>query len=393
MVRTMQLTEPQDQAIAQIVAWIKQRATAQRPRVFALRGLAGTGKTTIIAEMINAGLLPAGAVVVAPTGRAAAVLGRKGLAASTIHAAIYRAIETSTGTRWALRSRLGDEPRPFVVVDEASMVNRQTLDDLLAAFDRVLLVGDHGQLPPIEGESVLLQAEGVTLREIMRQALDSGIIRTAHCLRRGDDIDRALAEGGEDVLRRLPEEGEIDGEGAGWDMSAATLITARNADRVVLNLRCRASILGEQGEPLVVGDRLVALANQPTGWNNGTVADVTELGRTYEVGGEVFRCFRALCDDGLEREGEIWIAQIDQSKRPEDRLWSLWQEFQEARMNGHPRTRLYQRGWCLTAHKSQGSEWASVIVYGDGFGSMSDRAAWRYTAATRAMSRLYWIGV
>jgi ATP-dependent exoDNAse (exonuclease V) alpha subunit len=45
-------------------------------------------------------------------------------------------------------------------------------------------------------------------------------------------------------------------------------------------------------------------------------------------------------------------------------------------------------GYCITVHKSQGSEWDSVLVlesYG-GFAWNMDR--WRYTAVTRAANRL-----
>jgi len=48
-------------------------------------------------------------------------------------------------------------------------------------------------------------------------------------------------------------------------------------------------------------------------------------------------------------------------------------------------------GSAITAHKSQGSEWDSVAVYDDTFARMEDRARWRYTAATRAKSKLVWV--
>ena len=42
-------------------------------------------------------------------------------------------------------------------------------------------------------------------------------------------------------------------------------------------------------------------------------------------------------------------------------------------------------GYAITAHKSQGSSWANIIVYDDGLGrTAEDRARWLYTAITRA---------
>ena len=45
-------------------------------------------------------------------------------------------------------------------------------------------------------------------------------------------------------------------------------------------------------------------------------------------------------------------------------------------------------GFALTVHKSQGSEWDSVLLCDDGFGAGETRRRWLYTAITRARSRL-----
>lgn len=375
------LTDQQSAAVDSIARW--RRGSA---RTFALTGLAGTGKTTVISALLADGLR---AEVVAPTGKAAAVLQRKGVAdAGTIHSAIYRRIETAQGPRWVLRD-LGVEGRPsLAIVDEASMVNETVLTDLLKVYRKVLLVGDPGQLPPVEGRSCLAQAEGFELRDIMRQALDSGIIRTAHALRRGALIHDAIAEGGDDVAARLPAPGEIEEHLGAWPMDEATLITARNRDRVWLNNDVRARVLALRDaipDPLVVGDRVVALTNTPGGWINGMVADVTEVGEPDYFDGHEFVPFRGLCDNGLSREGIALVSQLDAEKRRDDVERQLWRDVRDIR------SRFYQRGWCLTAHKAQGAEWSKVIVYGDGFGSTEERAAWRYTAATRARDRLFWV--
>jgi ATP-dependent exoDNAse (exonuclease V) alpha subunit len=55
-----------------------------------------------------------------------------------------------------------------------------------------------------------------------------------------------------------------------------------------------------------------------------------------------------------------------------------------AELPGHP----FDFGWCITCHKSQGSEFDSVLVIDEGqvFGRESRR--WRYTAITRAGERV-----
>src|SRR5690606_9293951 len=51
-------------------------------------------------------------------------------------------------------------------------------------------------------------------------------------------------------------------------------------------------------------------------------------------------------------------------------------------------------GWAITCHKAQGSEWEHVAILEDQrYGrTPEDLARWRYTAATRAKTKLTWIG-
>jgi ATP-dependent exoDNAse (exonuclease V) alpha subunit len=45
----------------------------------------------------------------------------------------------------------------LIVVDEASMVNQRLWLDLLGTGRPVIAIGDHGQLPPIEGSFNLME--------------------------------------------------------------------------------------------------------------------------------------------------------------------------------------------------------------------------------------------
>src|SRR5215472_17015319 len=82
---------------------------------FTLHGLAGTGKTTLVAvlarKLDNASLL-------APTGKAAAVLGRKtGLRAGTLHGMLYTPVEDEAGNLEFKNKHL-----PGALVDEVALV-------------------------------------------------------------------------------------------------------------------------------------------------------------------------------------------------------------------------------------------------------------------------------
>jgi ATP-dependent exoDNAse (exonuclease V) alpha subunit len=108
----------------------------------AITGAAGTGKTTVIRQLVAAARRQRLRVAVAAlTGRAAARLGTH---AQTLHRLLGYG-----PWGWGVKRLSAD----LVIVDEASML---TWDAAAALFEaapgRVVLVGDPGQLPPVSGE-------------------------------------------------------------------------------------------------------------------------------------------------------------------------------------------------------------------------------------------------
>lgn len=83
------LTVKQADAVDRAVSWYKNRHTTDEFKLF---GYAGTGKTTIARSIADA--LGVDVYFCAPTGKAAAVLNRKGCEATTIHRLIYRVSAT-----------------------------------------------------------------------------------------------------------------------------------------------------------------------------------------------------------------------------------------------------------------------------------------------------------
>ncbi len=371
-------------------------------RVRALRGLAGTGKSVTAAE-IAARLVSLGTrvAIVAPTGKAAHVLRTKGItAATTIHATFYRLIDDgASAPTFELRASVQGDP-DVVICDEASMATSDHVGDLLSRVPKVLLVGDPGQLPPVSGTAVLADALGVDLLEVHRQALDSGVVRFAHAIRSGASIRDALRAGAPDVIAGRP------------STLPGVLLVARNDMRMRLNVGVRAQLHASRGTDSstpppwpVVGDRLVCLSNHrrvrlepgeeerdedgliiepPDPWCNGTVGDVIGVPRVAsgrDAGPDAVREFVARCDDGQVRNGKAWLRQLTTAE--------LLQAGLDAASRWRRETR-FAFGWCLTTHKAQGSEWATVAVMGDGFGTPDELRAWRYTAATRASEKLWW---
>lgn len=188
---------------------LSQFITSSDPRkAFILRGYAGTGKTTIMAALVEAlQQLQQRIVLLAPTGRAAKVLSRHShTPAYTIHKYIYRQKRLGEDI-FTLNDNLHHDT--LFIVDEASMISGLRdnpmfgsgilLDDLVRYVynDKscyLLMLGDDAQLPPIGSNKspaldetymsgYQLSIFSHTLTEVARQAIDSGILENATRLR------------------------------------------------------------------------------------------------------------------------------------------------------------------------------------------------------------------
>ncbi|HEX2678729.1 MAG TPA: ATP-dependent RecD-like DNA helicase [Polyangiales bacterium] len=157
--------------------------------VLVLTGGPGTGKTTTTQAIVQAQRAVGRRVLLcAPTGRAAKRLTEAtGAEAQTIH----RLLEWNPMSGSFARNQSAPLETDFVLVDEASMLDVQLTERLLAALPReatLLLVGDVDQLPPIGAGPVLREliesgaCPVVRLREVFRQAQESAIVRAAHSI-------------------------------------------------------------------------------------------------------------------------------------------------------------------------------------------------------------------
>jgi hypothetical protein len=122
-----------------------------------LVGRAGTGKTTVLSGLLRSAKLASGGILfLAPTGKARVRLSQKANAnAMTVAQFLYQ-LKRYDGLRQTVRFEGNEKYKKerTVVIDECSML---TMDDLLATLlaldlahvQRVILVGDPNQLPPI----------------------------------------------------------------------------------------------------------------------------------------------------------------------------------------------------------------------------------------------------
>jgi hypothetical protein len=128
------------------------------------------------------------------------------------------------------------------------------------------------------------------------------------------------------------------------------------------------------GEDLTVGDFIVSHHNNPfLGINNGATAEVLAVERPDDF---EYRAKVRLIGSTLP---EFWTSILCEE---------LDGDLREA-TNSRSRKGHWVYAYAMTVHKAQGSEWENVLVAGEQYwGSEAEKRCWRYTAYTRARSRL-----
>lgn len=201
-------------------------------------GYAGTGKTTLVAEMVRT-LHTAGynIAVTSPTHKANAVirnmllnnvgLKKEDAIVSTIHSFLGLKLVYEK-SRQVLKhdpqSKNSNAHVDVLIVDECSMISEEMfqhiLDQLWRVRRAVLFVGDSCQLPPVEAEGTGQESKlsptfhvnvKYELTEVLRQALDNPIIKIATAIRecigtRKSPIDIMMQIHGLDTITPIDDE-------------------------------------------------------------------------------------------------------------------------------------------------------------------------------------------
>lgn len=349
----IRLTDEQQQAADAALAAIQ----AGR-RTFVMHGLAGTGKTTVLADIARR--MP-NSMLVTLTGKAASVLRRKtGIAAQTVHSAFYVLKEKQKQQHrekleWRRAHHDGQLAGSVVLLDECSMISDRIARDLLATGAMIVACGDPGQLPPVEGEQFFSRPD-VTLKTIHRQALESPIIRQAHAVRGGAEY----ASDGPAFHVATPAEISED-----RIREAEAILCWTNKTRQAINRRCR-EVRG-----------LAILPHPQPGEPVMCLRNVADLGI---FNGAIYTLARPFI------EGDTTI-HLNVDGDPVSVPNVTFAGLKSALPSHVEATSSFDFGYSLTVHKAQGSEWNDVILV-DEYRRAEQRREWLYTGITRAAERL-----
>ena len=434
-------------------------------RVLAVIGKAGSGKTLLLSQITKALREAGAEVVsgdyesrrrkdrrsvaiLAPTNKAAFVLRMRGVPATTIHRILYTPVYdpeyeklaewlTGSGDRPAVEgmtdaaldrakafhdqhasipgalAAAGLRGSDFIrgwkrredaldvgLIDEASMLDEKQFEDLREIFPLLVLFGDPAQLAPVgqSGEMVfdrLAPAQKLVLNRIHRQADDSPILDLAHAL----SDDSLSFEGFESLVRAAARRDDrvVWAERVESDLMARSpVLVWRNATRIRLIHAFRAAY-GAPGDALLPGEPLICdgielplkhrkkrIDLEARGLIKG--AQVVYLGPGRKPG------FSRLHVIGAE-DPRLSAASIVKIELPDEEEPFIPYA---ARMGA-----TFLHGAAVTIHKSQGSQWPDVQVFGPDISAAawSNRSEagiplWKrlaYVAITRAQERLFWV--
>ncbi len=429
--------------------------------VYVLSGFAGTGKTTCVAAIVKSmPFFKMQTVLLAPTGRAAKVMSNyAGQTAYTIHKKIYR---KKSAIGFDLRMQLAPNlhKNTLFIVDESSMIDDSynagqigsLLTDLIQfVFQKrvdgkennckLLLVGDSAQLPPVGSlfspaldktyldREFQLQVVRSELKNVLRQAVDSGILYNATLIRKmiakeqlKSFVPKLKTKAFSDVFvmtgQRFVEGLEYAYKEFGLEQSL--VVCRSNKSATLYNQQIRSRVF-YRDELLSGGDQVMVVKNNYH-WlpennissfiANGDMAKVVRVRNVEEKYGYTFAevslefldyeelgtiTCKCLLDTLSSYEPNL---NVENQKKLYQQLLTTYEHLPRNEQNEAIKKDEYYNAlqlkfaYAVTCHKAQGGQWQAVFV-DQGYLTEEqvnlDFLRWLYTAITRAKTRLFLI--
>ncbi len=372
--------------------------TAVNKGILILTGGPGTGKTTTLNGIINMFEKDCLDIALcAPTGRAAQRMTEAtGRTATTIHRLLE--VEWGEGDKPVFKRNLRNPlDCQALIVDEMSMVDIFLFSSLLDALPfgcRLIMVGDSDQLPSVSPGNVLkdLIESGllpvVQLKEIFRQSLESNIVRNAHAIVNGEQIQTDYKDGDfyfmqrhfpldavrtikELCVKRLPDAYSFDATS-----QIQVLCPSKKGDTGTVNLN------------KVLQDALNPANDKKREYNTGY--------RLFREGDKVMQTRNNYNIHWESRDDEgdgIFNGDIGFIEAIDMRRDAIIIDFSGKKATySKEQLQEIELAYAVTVHKSQGSEFDAVVMP---VISVNSRLCYRnllYTAVTRAKRLLILVG-
>ena len=417
------LTLKQDAFLRKIAQFILNE---NQDEIFVLKGYAGTGKTTLLSNLVNQlALVNKKYVMLAPTGRAAKVISNYAKQpAYTIHKKIYYPKkDKNSGMAFTMQSN--KHKNTIFIVDESSMISDSVtdatmythgslLDDLMYYVYsghncKLIIVGDTAQLPPVgmdespalnENKLALhydMKVDFIELTEVMRQEEDSGILYNATEIREQlqqefYDFFELDVKPFKDIIRLQDGYETLDAihDAYAKKGNEETIFIVRSNKRAnQYNQQIRMRILDIESE-LSPGDYVMVVKNNYF-WlkeskitdfiANGDVLEILQVYKHHELYGFKFASVKVRMIDYPEMDPFETIVLLDTltseaaslTYEQSNKLYqevlldyqdeiTAYRRMQKVKNNEFFNALQIKFAYAVTCHKSQGGQWDTVFI-------------------------------
>ena len=417
------LTLKQDAFLRKIAQFV---LSEHQDEIFVLKGYAGTGKPTLLSNLVNQlSLVRKKYVMLAPTGRAAKVISNYAKQpAFTIHKKIYYPKKNQqSGVAFTMQAN--KHKNTVFIVDESSMISDNVtdatmyihgslLDDLMyyvysGENCKLIIVGDTAQLPPVgmdespalnEDRLALqydMKVDFIELTEVMRQEEDSGILYNATELR--EQLQQEFYDFFEfdvkpfkDIVRLQDGYETLDAIHDAYSQKGneETIFIVRSNKRAnQYNQQIRTRILDNDSE-ISAGDYIMVVKNNYF-WlkeskvtdfiANGDILEIMQIYRYHELYGFRFASVKVRMIDYPDMAPFDTIVLLDtlhsesasMTYEESNRLYqevlldyqdetTAYRRMQKVKNNEYFNALQIKFAYAVTCHKSQGGQWDTVFI-------------------------------
>lgn len=356
--------------------------------LFVLTGGPGTGKTTVIRAMIDI-MEEQGLEILlgAPTGRAAKRLSEAThRGARTVHRMLEAGCNLEDGVCGFGRTQ--DEPleADVIILDEVSMMDIVLMRHFLMAVPdgaHVILVGDVDQLPAVGPGSVLQDiirsgvVAKVCLTEVFRQGDDSNIVMNAHAINAGR-LPQCSREKGSDFIFIEQDDSELVEQ-------QVVALCSKHLPRLGYDPLADVQVLSPMHRNVCGVERLNQLFQNAMNPHNDDVPEIVSGSRVFRLGDKVMQN-KNNYDKGVFNGDIGYIVSLESGKLLVHFGDDLEAEYEAAEFG------QLQLAYCMTVHKSQGSEYPVVVLPLISAHYIMLQRNLLYTAVTRAKKMVILIG-